>query len=66
MAQGNVEIWLGKLLNMAQQSLHGVIRQAVVAIKDPSFELINFLNSVPAQVSIVYHNSLNYSLHKVV
>ena len=51
MAQGNVEIWLGKLLNMAKLSLHAVIRQAVVAIKDPNFELIEFLNSFPAQVS---------------
>lgn len=53
MAQGNVEIWLGKLLNMAKQSLHGVIRQAVVAIKDPNFELIDFLNSYPAQVRFI-------------
>lgn len=50
MAQGNVEIWLGKLLNMSKQSVHGVIRSASVAIKDPNFELIEFLNSYPAQV----------------
>lgn len=51
MAQGNVEIWLGKLLNMALRSVHAVIRNATVAIKDPNFELLEFLSSYPAQVS---------------
>ena len=50
MAQGNVEIWLGKLLNMALRSVHSVIRNATVAIKDPNFELLEFLSSYPAQV----------------
>ena len=53
MAQGNVEIWLGKLLHMAKRSLHVVIRQAAIAIKDPNFELIEFLNTYPAQVCIM-------------
>ena len=53
MAQGNVEIWLGKLLNMALRSVHAVIRNAIVAIHDPNFELMEFLSSYPAQVSIV-------------
>ena len=51
MAQGNVEIWLGKLLNMSLRSVHCVIRNAVIAIGDPNFELLDFLNSYPAQVS---------------
>ena len=50
LAQGNVEIWLGKLLDMAKQSVHAVIREAAVAIKDPNFELMEFLGSYPAQV----------------
>lgn len=50
MAQGNVEIWLGRLLDMVLQSVHAVIRNAVVAIKDPNFDLMEFLNSFPAQV----------------
>lgn len=52
MAQGNVENWLGKLLNMALRSVHLVIHNAVVAIKDPNFDLLEFLNSFPAQVRV--------------
>ena len=53
MAQGNVEIWLGKLLKMSLQSVHCVIHNAMVAIRDPNFDLLEFLNSYPAQVSTV-------------
>ena len=50
MAQGPVELWLGKLLKMVKQSVHAVIRSSVIAIQDPNFELMEFLNSFPAQV----------------
>ena len=52
MAQGNVEVWLGSLMNMAQKSLHNVIRQAHFAVGDTSFQLLEFLNTFPAQVTI--------------
>lgn len=50
LAQGNVEAWLGQLLQGAMDSLHAVIRDAFVAIQNPSFDLLGFLNSFPAQV----------------
>ena len=42
-AQGNVELWLGQLLNEAMSSLHGVIRDASIAIDSPSFSLLGRL-----------------------
>ncbi len=50
MAQGNVENWLGKLLQMSLRSVHCVIHNAMVAIQDPNFNLLEFLNTYPAQV----------------
>lgn len=49
-AQGNVEIWLGQLLQRAMSSLHAVIRDAYINIQNPSFDLLEFLNSFAAQV----------------
>lgn len=43
-------MWLLDLLNGAQWSLHVVIRDAAISIKDPSFEMMNFFNTFPSQV----------------
>ena len=48
--QGNVEVWLGDLLRISRASLHKIIRDGAIAIQDPTFNLLDFLNSFPAQV----------------
>lgn len=53
-AQGNVENWLGALLKQSLHSVHLVIKNAFTAISDPNMELIEFLNSFPAQVSAIF------------
>ncbi|PIK45719.1 hypothetical protein BSL78_17425 [Apostichopus japonicus] len=52
-AKGNVEMWLGELLNLQQSSLHSVIKDASHAINDPSFQLLSFLNHYIAQVGLL-------------
>lgn len=50
MAQGNVEVWLGTLLQMSRKSVHHVIRTAYTAVQDQGFNLLEFLSTFPAQV----------------
>ena len=53
MAHGNVEHWLGSLLRASLHSVHVVIKSAYTAISDPNMELIEFLNTFPAQVRTI-------------
>ena len=54
MAKGNVELWLGELLEMQMKSLHAVIREAAVVINEPGFQLLSFAASYIAQASQNY------------
>ena len=56
-AQGNVEIWLGQLLQGAMDSLHAVIRDAFISIQNPSLDLLKFMNSFAAQVMCIHYSS---------
>eukprot|EP00116_Pleurobrachia_bachei_P017377 sb/3477639/ len=50
----NVEIWLGLLLKMAQQSLHTVIRTAAMAINEATnFVFLEFFDTYPSQVGLL-------------
>ena len=53
LAQGNVEVWLGNLLDEQQASLHAVIHDASLAIDSSSFSLLDFLGSYLAQVGLL-------------
>ncbi|VVC99768.1 unnamed protein product, partial [Leptidea sinapis] len=52
-AEGSVETWLTSLLQSAQSSLHSIIRNAVSFINDPTFNLLMFLDKMPAQVGLL-------------
>ncbi|XP_046389607.1 dynein axonemal heavy chain 5 [Ischnura elegans] len=52
-AEGSVETWLTSLLQTSQQSLHSIIRQAFTMINDANFNLLSFLDKMPAQVGIL-------------
>ena len=41
------------LMRMAHSSMHSVIRTAATAINDTNFQLLEFLDVFPAQVSVL-------------
>lgn len=52
--QGNVEIWLGKLLEVVRNTMHTYIRNAYHAISDQqNFKLIDFENVVISQCGLL-------------
>uniref|UniRef100_H2XPC8 AAA+ ATPase domain-containing protein n=1 Tax=Ciona intestinalis TaxID=7719 RepID=H2XPC8_CIOIN len=53
LAQGNVEIWLGTLLDGIRNSVHSVVRKAASAINESGFQVIDFENVFPAQIGIL-------------
>ncbi|KAM6444422.1 dynein axonemal heavy chain 5-like [Rhynochetos jubatus] len=52
-AQGNVEFWLGQLLNGIRKTIHTIIRQASMAISDSGFKLYDFQAMFPAQIGLL-------------
>ncbi|XP_076826623.1 dynein axonemal heavy chain 5 [Brachyhypopomus gauderio] len=52
-AQGNVENWLGMLLDGVRKTLHSIIRQAHMTASDPGLKLIEFQSVFPAQVGLL-------------
>nr|XP_055038161.1 dynein axonemal heavy chain 5 isoform X2 [Misgurnus anguillicaudatus] len=52
-AQGNVEAWLGLLLDGVKKTIHNIIRQAHMSISDPDFKLVEFQSMFPAQVGLL-------------
>ena len=56
-AEGNVENWLMKFLNLSKKAVHAVIRTAYLNITESeNFDLIEFLDSFPAQVNLNQSN----------
>nr|XP_015210363.1 PREDICTED: dynein heavy chain 5, axonemal-like [Lepisosteus oculatus] len=53
MAQGNVEAWLGLLLDGVKKTIHNIIRQAYMAISDPGVKLYEFQSMFPAQIGLL-------------
>lgn len=51
--QGNVEAWLGMLLDGVKKTLHSIIRQAALVIGDQGFKLVEFQSMFPAQVGLL-------------
>lgn len=52
-AEGSVETWLTSLLVSSQSSLHSIIRQANISTNDPNFNVLPFLEKMPAQIGLL-------------
>lgn len=52
-AEGSVETWLMQLLQTSQLSLHSIIRQCYTMINDANFNLLTFLDKMPAQIGLL-------------
>lgn len=52
-AEGSVETWLTQLLQTSQASIHSIIRTANALISDGNFQLLPFLEKMPAQVGLL-------------
>lgn len=48
-----METWLMQLLHTSQQSLHSIIRQSYFMINDMNFNLLSYLDKMPAQVGLL-------------
>ncbi|KAG2458608.1 DYH5 protein, partial [Polypterus senegalus] len=53
MAQGNVEAWLGLVLDGVKKTIHSIIKQAYLAISDPGMKLYEFQAMFPAQIGLL-------------
>ncbi|XP_053350448.1 dynein axonemal heavy chain 5 [Clarias gariepinus] len=51
--QGNVETWLGLLLDEVRRTIHSIIRNAHMAVSDPGLKLTEFQSAFPAQVGLL-------------
>lgn len=51
--EGQVEHWLGLLLNVAQFSLHLEIQKASFLLQDPACEIVEFFSEQLAQIGIL-------------
>ncbi len=51
--EGQVEVWLDLLLNIAQFSLHLRIQRASFSLLDPSLDLVEFFGAQLAQIGIL-------------
>ena len=52
-AEGSVELWLTNLLNMSQESVHGVTRNCFLYINDSQFNMIEMIQKFQAQFCIL-------------